>query len=301
MFIIKYRKIFFILSAVFVGLSILSILAFGLKFSVDFTGGTLTEAKYTDTRPAREVLENRLSNLEIGGFSLRPSGGSEYILRTQDLSESERLDVVDALSPDGPSSIEIERFTSVGPVIGDELRNKMILALSIVILSIVLFIAYVFRHVSRPVASWKYGIIAIIALLHDIIIPVGIFSILGYLVGAEIDVLFVVALLAILGYSVNDTIVVFDRVRENLKNNEASKESEQFELTVGKSLNQTFTRSINTSFTTVLVLLALFFLGSVVTENFALVLITGIVAGTYSSICIASPLLVVFERWQKKR
>jgi preprotein translocase subunit SecF len=124
---------------------------------------------------------------------------------------------------------------------------------------------------------------------------VGLFAILGYLVGAEIDILFVVALLTILGYSVNDTIVVFDRVRENLKENQERNQKEDFELTVGKSLDQTFARSINTSFTTVLVLLALFFLGGVVTENFALVLIVGIVAGTYSSLALASPLLVLFQ------
>ena len=175
------------------------------------------------------------------------------------------------------------------------MRIKALLAFSIVVVAIVLFIAYVFRHVSKPVSSWKYGVISIIALLHDVIIPVGLFAILGSVVGAEIDVLFIVALLTILGYSVNDTIVVFDRVRENLRENQQLKRKEDFELTVGKSLNQTFARSINTSLTTTLVLLALFFFGGVATQNFALVLIMGIVAGTYSSLCLASPLLVAWK------
>jgi len=294
MFVVKYRKIFFILSGIFVGLSLISIFSFGLTFSVDFTGGALTEVSYTNERPLQTTVSDRLEELAIGSFSLRSAGDDEYILRTRDLNEEERLATIDALSLNGGSELTVERFTSIGPVIGSELRTKALLALLIVAVAIVLFVAYVFRRVSRPVASWKYGLIAIVALLHDITIPVGIFALLGYLVGAEIDVLFVVALLTILGYSVNDTIVVFDRVRENLKDNQEHNTKEQFELTVGKSLNQTFTRSINTSLTTILVLLALFFFGGVATENFALVLIVGIIAGTYSSICLASPLLVAF-------
>jgi len=170
----------------------------------------------------------------------------------------------------------------------------------IVVVAIILFIALAFRKVSEPVSSWKYGVIAIIALLHDIIVPVGLFALLGVVVSAEIDVLFVMALLAILGYSVNDTIVVFDRVRENLRTNSELNKKEDFELTVGKSLNQTYTRSINTSLTTLFVLLTLFFLGAPVTQNFALVLLTGVIAGTYSSIFLATPLLVVAERFRKK-
>ena len=165
-------------------------------------------------------------------------------------------------------------------------------------LAIIFFIAFVFRHVSAPVSSWKYGIIAIIALLHDIIVTIGLFAVLGALVGAEVDILFVMALLAILGYSVNDTIVVFDRVRENLRTNLELNRKEDFELTVGKSLNQTYIRSINTSLTTFFVLITLFMLGPLATQNFALVLLTGVIAGTYSSICLATPLLVAVNDLQ---
>ncbi len=295
MFIVRHRKIFFILSTIFVGLSLLSIVIFGLNFSVDFTGGALTEVRYTNERPDRSVLEENIQKLAMGGFSLREAGDQGFILRTRDLSEKERLAVLDKLSLGGEIKMNVERFTSIGPTIGSELRAKALLAFSLVVVIIVFFIAYVFRHVSEPVSSWKYGVISIVALLHDVIIPVGLFAALASVFGAEIDVLFVVALLTILGYSVNDTIVVFDRVRENLKENQQLKRREDFELTVGKSLNQTFARSINTSFTTVLVLLALFFFGGVATENFALVLVIGIVAGTYSSICLASPLLVALN------
>lgn len=319
MFAVKHKFIFFILSSVLAVFSVGAVAVFGLNFGVEFTGGTLTEFSYTtdlpaaparaehaggsDTpqagRPAAETLEGNLNQLGIGGYSLRSAGDTGYILRTRELTDAERSAITAALTTPDAEPV-IERFTSIGPTIGSELATKAIIALLLVAIAIVLFIAYVFRRVSKPVASWKYGVIAIITLLHDVLIPVGAFALLGYFLGAEIDVLFVVALLTILGYSVNDTIVVFDRVRENLKENQERKSKEPFELVVGKSLNQTYTRSINTSLTTVLVLLALFFFGGVATQNFALTLIIGIIAGTYSSVFLASPLLVVAARWVGK-
>ncbi|HEX9609052.1 MAG TPA: protein translocase subunit SecF [Candidatus Paceibacterota bacterium] len=297
MLVIRYRAIFFGITAIVLALSIGAIAFFGLHFGLDFTGGSLLEVRYHNERPDKMLIETELGTLNLGSISLRQSGdGEAFILRTRDLGETERQSVVDVLSRGGTTEMTVERFASVGPVIGTELRNKAILAIAIVTLAMMLFIAYVFRHVSKPVSSWKYGVIAIVALLHDIIVPTGVFAVLGYLFGTEIDVLFVVALLAILGYSLNDTIVVFDRVRENLRENQESNRKEEFELTVGKSLNQTYARSINTALTTAMVLLALFFVGSPATRDFALVLIAGIVAGTYSSIFLASPLLVAWEK-----
>lgn len=300
MFVIRYRNTFFLLTGIIVACAIGSIIFFGLRFGLDFTGGALTEVSYPDGRPERVLVEEEVTMLGLGGFSLRGSGEDAYILRSRDLSEEERQEVVSTLSLSGNVAMVEERFTSIGPVIGVELRNKAILALSIVVVAIILFIAYVFRHVSKPVSSWKYGLIAIVALLHDIALPTGVFAALGYFFGSEIDVLFVVALLTILGYSLNDTIVVFDRVRENLRDNQELNRKEDFELTVGKSLNQTYERSINTSLTTALVLLALFFIGGDATRDFALMLIAGVIAGTYSSIFLASPLLVAWERVGKK-
>ncbi len=287
---------FFILTAVIIGLAIFSIVFFGLNFGTDFTGGAITEVSFPAERPPKEALERQLQNLPIGAFSLRPTGDDGYILRTRDLIEEERIGVLNALSLNNTKEVVQERYNSIGPTIGSELRNKAFVAIGIVVVAIILFVAFVFRKVSHQVSSWKYGIIAIIALIHDVIIPVGIFAFLGYTVGAEIDVLFVMALLAILGYSVNDTIVVFDRVRENLRLNREHGSREDFELTVGKSLNQTYIRSINTSLTTLFMLLALFFIGSEATQNFALVLATGVVAGTYSSIFLATPLLVTIGK-----
>jgi preprotein translocase subunit SecF len=296
MLIVKYRKIFFILTGLIVAAAIFSISFFGLNLGIDFTGGAITEISYTDERPSKEVVENALGGLDLGGFSIRPTGEDGYILRTRDLTEEERVGVLNTLSLNGEKEVIQERFNSIGPTIGSELRNKAFVAIGIVVVAIILFVAFVFRKVSKPVSSWKYGIVAIIALIHDVLIPVGIFAFLGYSVGAEIDILFVMALLAILGYSVNDTIVVFDRVRENLRLNKENNSKEDFELTVGKSLSQTYARSINTSLTTLFVLIALFFVGSVATQDFALVLATGVIAGTYSSIFLATPLLVAIGK-----
>src|SRR3989338_1806022 len=304
MFVIKYRKIFFIFTGVIVISAIFSTIFFGLNFGIDFTGGAITEISYEtadfekEKRPSsKEALEERLRNLPIGGFSIRPTGGDDsYILRTRNLTENERIDVIDALSFNGEKIVIQKRFNSIGPTIVSELRNKALVAIGIVIIAIVLFIAFVFRKVSKPISSWKYGIVAILGLIHDILVPVGIFAFLGYMIAVEIDILFVMALLAILGYSINDTIVVFDRVRENLRFNNENRIKEEFDITVGKSLNQAYMRSINTSLTTLFALLALFFVGSEATQNFALVLIIGIITGTYSSIFFATPLLITIQR-----
>jgi preprotein translocase subunit SecF len=296
MFVVKYRKIFYILTALLVLSSMGSIALFGLNFGIDFTGGSLVEIHYTGESPDKAILESGIASLSLGGFSLRQTGdspaGEGYILRTQTLSEESRQAVFAVFSQNGVYQVTQDRLDTVGPIIGKELRDKAFVAIALVGIAIVLFIAFVFRKVSEPVSSWKYGIISIVALIHDIIIPVGVFSILGSTVGAEVNALFVMALLAILGYSINDTIVVFDRVRENLRLNREQNRIEDFELTVGKSLTQTYARSINTSLTTALALLTVFFFGPAATQDFALVMIVGVVAGAYSSIFLASPLLV---------
>lgn len=295
MFVIKFRRIFFSIGLALAAASVMSVLYFGLVFGIDFTGGSLLEVSYTEERLEKESLTNQFDTMQMGSYSLREIGDQGYILKTKELNVENHEAVLGVFSNSGEVEVIEKRFNSVGPTIGAELRNKAFVALLLVVMAIILFVAFAFRKVSEPVSSWKYGVIAIIALIHDILIPVGIFAALGYYVGAEIDVLFVMALLAILGYSVNDTIVVFDRVRENLRFNKERNKKEEFSMTVGKSIQQTFTRSINTSLTTIFVLLALFFIGPVATENFALVLLTGVMAGTFSSIFLAAPLLVTIE------
>jgi len=300
MFVLKYKNIFLILSALLILLSVIAMVVYGFNFGIDFKGGTILEVSYLNGRPQQETVKAKIDTLNIGAYLLRATGDNNFNVKTKALSNAEKDLLVGALNDGGKVSIHEERFTTVGPVIGKELRNKAYMAISLVILGIVIFVTFAFRKVSEPVASWKYGLATIIALVHDVIIPTGVFVILGKLYGVEIDLLFVSGILAILGYSVHDTIVVFDRVRENLRINKESRQKINFETIVGKSVSETFGRSINTSLTIFLVLIALYFLGGEATKYFSLLLLVGVIVGTYSSIFVANPLLVLFEKFQKR-
>src|SRR3989338_2836168 len=215
MFIIKYRKVWFALSAILIAASIWSIFAYGFKLSIDFKGGTLTELSF-EQRLYQTEIESKLSKLDLGSYSIRPSGEKNYVIRTRELNQAEKKLLTESVGG------VTERQNTVGPTVGAELQSKALKAIVVVVMMIVLFITFAFRGVSKPVSSWKYGLATIIALAHDVIIPAGIFVYLGH----EIDLLFVTGLLAILGYSVHDTIVVFDRVRENLSTGNSNRSEE---------------------------------------------------------------------------
>ena len=295
MWIIKNRKIFIAISAIFVIGALLLIFIDGLKFGIEFTGGSLTEVSYNENRPETPEIRSSIEKLSFGEFVVQPTEESGIFVKTKSLTENERVDLIKALSLDGKSPVTEESFTSIGPSVGKELKSKSTIAFIVVVLGIILFIAYTFRKVSKPVSSWKYGIIAVVTLFHDVIIATGAFAVMGKIMGAEVDTLFVVAVLTILGLSVNDTIVVFDRIRENL----GKKSSSDFNQVVGKSIDETYVRSINTSLSTVIVLLALFFFGPESTKVFSMTMAIGMFFGTYSSIFLASPLLIVAEDMQK--
>jgi preprotein translocase subunit SecF len=318
MFIVKYRKFFYIFSAILVIGSIVAMLAWGLNLSIDFKGGSLLEVSYPGGRPSQSAVQSAIAPLNIPA-SVIPSETNEYDIRTATLTDNQKNAIVSALTalePAGTStmpisigsttamatisspSMQVVGFNTIGPVLGAEAAWKSITAILLVIIAIILFITWAFRKVSRPVASWKYGAVAVIALFHDVIIPTGVFAILGHTAGYEVDTLFVTAILVVLGFSVHDTIVVFDRIRENLRN---SNESRPFADIVGASISQTFVRSINTSLTTIFALVVLYFVGGAATQHFALALIVGIASGTYSSIFIGSTLLVTLEKWQKRK
>lgn len=299
MFIVKYKKIFVSISIALVVLSFISLFVFGLNIGIDFKGGALSEVVYKTARPEQADLAKPLEALNLGSVSLQPTGNIGYIVKTRALSDTEHAALLKVLSQDNKNELTEMSFNSIGPSVGAELTRKAILAIILISLAIICFIAFAFRKVSKPVSSWKYGFIAIISLLHDVAIPVGIFVVLSHYYGAELDTLFVVAVLTILGLSVSDTIVIFDRVRENLRNQENTKMN--FGEIVGKSLDQSYVRSIATSLTVILVLLALFFFGPVTTKYFALMLTAGMFFGTYSSIFLASPLLVFAEEMQNKK
>ncbi|MDO8594881.1 MAG: protein translocase subunit SecF [bacterium] len=299
MFVVTHRKIFYILSAVIFAVSIAALSLWGLKPGIDFSGGSLMEVTYTEAVPTKVEVEQALLPLKVDA-SVRPTEGG-YIIRMKELSDIEATAVRSAVSFKDTKQVTEKRFDSIGPLLGKEAIGKSLVAIALVILCIVLFITFAFRKVSEPVASWKYGIITIIALLHDVLVPAGVFAVLGHYAGFEVDTLFVTALLVVLGFSVHDTIVVFDRVRENLRISHEVRNRKDFSTIVGESIAQTFVRSINTSLTTVIALLVLYFIGPEITKHFSLALLIGIVAGTYSSIFIGSPLLVTVEKWQERK
>ncbi len=284
MHIIKHKKIFVTISAILVAISIASISYFGLNLGIDFKGGSLLEVEYVNARPEQTSIDEKLSALSLGGVLIQPIGDTGYSIKTRAITEEERIFVMNTLGADATE----KSFTSIGPSVGAELVRKATISFILVALGIIFFIAFSFRKVSKPVSSWRYGLIAVVTLLHDIIIPVGVYAFLSSMYGTEIDTLFVVAILTILALSVSDTIVVFDRIRENIRVGHYK----TFEETVGRSLDQVYTRSIATSVTVIIALLALVFFGPHSTKVFAMMLTAGMFFGTYSSIFLASPLLV---------
>lgn len=290
--IISYKNFYLTFSGILVAASIFSLVIFGLKFGIDFAGGTLWEIEFINNRPNSADIEKALAEFQPGNLTIQPTGEKGAILKFRSINENTHQAAFANLNILSPA--QEKRFESIGPIIGTELKKNAIKAIVLVLLLIIAYIAWAFRKVSRPVASWKYGVIAIIALLHDVTIPTGVFALLGHFYGIEVDTLFVTALLTILGFSVHDTIVVFDRIRENLKR----RPQESFTQTINASINETISRSINTSLTVLLVLVATFFLGGESIKYFSLALIIGVFFGTYSSIFVAGPLL---SYWAKKK
>lgn len=299
MFVITYRKIFYTISILLIGASVWMTAMWGINFGIDFTGGSIIEINFPETRLEKSQVEESVKSLNLGKeFLIRETGDSGYILKSKTLDDIEKNQIISTLK-EKSGTIEEIRFNNVGPTLGAELKNKAILAIIVVILSIMIYVAIAFSQVSKPVSSWKYGLITVLTFVHDVSVPIGLFAFLGHFYGIEVDTLFVISILVVLGYSVNDTIIVFDRIRENLKNVDEKQRESNFESLVGEGLKQTFGRSINTSLTTLIALIALFIFGGEATKWFALALIAGITVGTYSSIFFASPMLVTLNKWQK--
>ncbi|MFA6170967.1 MAG: protein translocase subunit SecF [Patescibacteria group bacterium] len=321
--IVQHKNIWLTISAIIFVVAAAGLIMWSLKFGIDFTGGSLLEVKFSGERPTVTQVEEKLGAEGLGSLTVQPVGENGVILRFQN-PEKEKADAVmkkleelagagsQAAKPNvqiqaenkalgavqietsGANTVEQIRYTSVGPSIGKELKQKAIYAIFWVLAAIVVYISIAFRRISKPVASWKYGLSALIAMIHDVIITIGVFAILGHFYGIEINTPFVAAVLTVLGYSIHDTIVVFDRIRENLPRSD-----EDFEGTVNTSLNQTLVRSLNTSLTVILTLLAVLIFGGASIRTFALALTIGIFIGTYSSIFVASPMLVLWEKWGK--
>jgi len=292
--ILKRTKIWFAISGLFMAASILCLVIFGLRPGVDFTGGSLLEVRFGQV-PEIASLRSTLAGLGYSDPAVQTAGESDVLFRLENLSEEEHQVLLTTLKEQYGQVDEL-RFDSIGPSVGKDLRQKTSLGVVITLVLIGVYVAIAFRKVSDPVPSWKYSFLTVLVAFHDVIVPIGVFACLGKFFGWQIDTSFVAAVLTILGYSINDTIVVFDRTRENLLRSE----EKPFEQVVEESIHQTLTRSFNTGLASLLTLLAISIWGGDTTRPFAVALILGIVVGTYSSIFLASPLLVTWEKWGKR-
>lgn len=291
----KYSFIYYIVSVALVVASLACLLMFGLKFGIEFVGGSSMEIEFASQRPSNEDIQKALAQFNLGDITIKPTGSNGAVLQFKGVDEATHQKILAEVSK--LSSASEKSFQYIGPSVGQELRNKTELSIVLALLAITIYIAFAFRKVSKPVSSWKYGITSLLALFHDILVPLGVFAILGRLYNIEITIPIVAALLTVLGFSVHDTIVIFDRIRENI----LRKGMGQFEETVNWSLNQTLGRSLSTVFSTLIVLISIYFFGGETLKYFALSLIIGITSGAYSSIFIASPLLVSWYKWNLKR
>jgi preprotein translocase subunit SecF len=287
----RFRKLYFLISAAFLVPGVLSLIFFGLKQSIDFTGGTLWEIRLQGPDPAvavEEEIEKAFGAAEIPLSSVTPAEGSRFIIRTVPL-KAEEHDTLLEVFRGKLGEVEETRFETLGPTLGRELLNKAFLAVGLAVLTILAYIAYRFKDL-------MYGATAILAMLHDSLILLGVFSVLGYFFGVEVGALFVTAVLTTLSFSVHDTVVVFDRIREILRRDS----SLGMEVAVNQAVGETLVRSLNNSLTIIFMLLALLLLGGESLRWFVFALLLGTIAGTYSSTFTAAPLLLVWGSISKR-
>lgn len=295
--IVGHRRVFLIISAVTIAICLLAILIFGFRLSIEFTGGSKLEIESASTQKIDDnIIRNSFKSENIEVVSIQRNSDKNVVVRTNTISDDQKNKILARFNESKVNVKEVS-FDTLGPTIGGEARSNAIKAVGIAIVAITLYIAFAFRKVSKPVSSWKFGISAIVALAHDVVVVLGVFALAGQLLGIEIDTLFITAILTIMGFSVHDTIVVFDRIRENLIKNV---HNESFEMVVNRSFNETLARSLNTSITVVLVLLALLLFGGESIRWFIIAFLVGMIVGTYSSIFIASAILVEWYHANQK-
>ncbi|MBI4142959.1 protein translocase subunit SecF [Candidatus Uhrbacteria bacterium] len=288
---VAHRRRWYLFSGVLVAASIIAIAVWRFNFGIDFTGGSLLEFSFTGDRPGIADVQQRITDAGATRVKVQTAGDHNIIIRTAPIASDVHAKITDAYADVATE----QRFESIGPSIGRELARKAATGLVLSLAAIMCYIAWVFRKASREVSSWAYGVVAFVAMLHDILIPMGVFAILGAFRHVEVDAPFIAALLTILGYSINDTIIVLDRVRENVN----VLRGKPFTDIVEASIRQSFARSVNTTLTTVLALLAVILIGGPSIRYFAIALAIGIGVGAYSSIFIAAPLLVTW--YERKR
>ncbi len=290
----KYRKIYFSLAFLLVAASLFSLFAFGLKLGIEFTGGTILEIEYKEKRPSNDEIRERLQDLDLGVFYIQPSNEKGIIIRMKDIDESTHNQIISLLKQG--NELEEKRMESIGPVIGRELKGRTNIVIILSLLLIVVYIALAFRRVQRPVKSWQYGIVSLITLCFDVLMCLGLFAFLGRFYNVDFTIPVVTAVLTVVGYSINNTVVVFDRIRENIL-----KRGGYFEDIINNSVKETLSRQINTSLTTLFTVGAIYFFGGETLRYFSLALITGIISGTFSSIFLASPLILTWFNYKERK
>ncbi len=279
---------FFGLSFVIILPGILSLIFYGLHLGIDFTGGTLFDYRFTHNISISEINKTfKVQKVVVS--EITPSTKNEYIIKTPPLTDKEVISINNSFQKE--YKVNILSTQSIGPTIGLETTKNAFIAVVVASFAIVLYLAIAFRKVPKPTSAYRFGVTAVVALLHDVLVVLGIFSILGHFFGVEVDVLFMTAILTVIGFSVHDTIVVFDRIRENLPKYLSRKFADVADI----SITQTLGRSLNTSLTVVLVLLALLLFGGETIKWFVVALLVGIISGTYSSIFNATALLTLWE------
>jgi len=293
---LKYRKIYFIFSGILILGSLISLVIFGLKPGIDFTGGSILELEFKDARPSNQEIRERLANFDLGEVVLQPTGEKGVLVRMKDISEDIHQEIL--LKLNEKWELEEKQFESIGPTVGQELKQKIKIVTILAILSMFSYIAIAFNGVRQPMRSWQCGAVTLFILFHDVLIPLAIFSLLAKFSGVQLTIPATIALLTVVGYAINNVVVVFDRIRENLFKTPQPGFEERFEETTNLAINQTLSRQINTSLTTLFPLIFIFFLGGETLKYFALALILGIITGVYSSIFLAGPILV---EWVRKR
>jgi len=285
--IVGKRFWFFIISGAVILIGIISLVIFGLAPGIEFSSGSMMTVSF-EQEVDQDELKQELANLGYTNVIIQRTGAGDFFIRTQELSGEDKTELETALATRF-GSLEEREFYSVSPMVAAETAHNAAIAVAVAAIGILLYVTWAFRRMPSP---FHYGTCAIVALVHDVLVVLGIFSILGAIFGWEINLMFITGVLAVIGYSVNNTVVIFDRIRENLTTGVSS----NFDVVVNNSLVETLSRSFNTSLTTLFVVLALLLFVGASIQNFAAVLLIGIIAGTYSSLCIAPLLLVVWKR-----
>lgn len=292
---IKYKNIFLGFTVIAIMVCVGLIFVYGLKPSIEFTGGSIMEIEYKNERPLPQTIQEKISALGIKDVSVYYIGDKGVNVRTEDLAETMHKQMLDSLQ--GMGEFEEKSFETIGPVIGKELTSKIALLIVISLIAMLIYIAVAFRNVPGMISSWIYGFASFFILVHDVLVPLGVFSILGKFYGVQITIPIITALLTVVGYAINNVIVVYDRIRENLQRDRRA----DFDEIANRAVNQTLTRQINTSVATLLPVFAIYFWGGTSLKYFALGLILGVATGTYSSVFLASQILLVWANLKKRK